>query len=244
MVELFRKKDLVGKRFYLSTFPIPKRKKKFQFWNKLTQQFEEGEYAKTDKEKKEDELVPGKNMQVMAVELFANNTFSTLYGLGNSTVLRGKWSIRGDKRDQLWMQVYRFGWGRSVSGSTFSEGNSLTQDDEKAYWGLITQEADGGKDSIEVDPAEWGDKKIQVEGAVMVGWGLEPTTVGRFKMIEIEDILEDEDEEEDDEEEYEELSADDVAASANNFDSIMRTDESDDVDRSSSLDFGQPGAFE
>lgn len=57
--------------------------------------------------------------QVMAVELFANNTFSTLGGLGSSTILRGKWSIIGEKRDQLWMMVYRFGFGRSVSGSTF-----------------------------------------------------------------------------------------------------------------------------
>lgn len=55
----------------------------------------------------------------MAVELFANNTFSTIYGLGDSTTLRGKWSIVGEKRDQLWMMVYRFGFGRSVSGSTY-----------------------------------------------------------------------------------------------------------------------------
>ena len=60
-----------------------------------------------------------KNMQVVAVELFANNTFTTLYGLGNSTVLRGKWSIIGENHDQLWMMVLRFGYGRSVSGSTF-----------------------------------------------------------------------------------------------------------------------------
>jgi hypothetical protein len=55
----------------------------------------------------------------MAVELFANNTFSTVSGLGTSTVLRGKWSIIGEKRDQLWMMVYRFGFGRSKSGGTF-----------------------------------------------------------------------------------------------------------------------------
>ena len=119
LIEMFRKKDLEGKRFYLSTFPLPKRRKKFEYWSKEDNCYKTGEYEPTAAEKAEEELEPGKNMQVMAVELFSNNTFSTLYGLGNSTVLRGKWSIIGDKRDQLWMMVHRFGWGRSVSGSTF-----------------------------------------------------------------------------------------------------------------------------
>ena len=119
LIELFRKKDLDGKRFYLSTFPLPKRRKKFEYWSKEENCYKTGEYEPTAEEKAEEELEPGKNMQVVAVELFANNTFSTLYGLGNSTVLRGKWSIIGDKRDQFWMSVHRFGWGRSVSGSTF-----------------------------------------------------------------------------------------------------------------------------
>jgi len=119
LVELFRKKDLEGKRFYLSTFPLPKRRKKFEYWSKEDNCYKTGEYEPTAAEKAEEELEPGKNMQVVAVELFQNNTFSTLFGLGNSTVLRGKWSIIGDRRDQLWMMVHRFGWGRSVSGSTF-----------------------------------------------------------------------------------------------------------------------------
>jgi len=55
----------------------------------------------------------------MALELFANNTFSTFRGLGSSEVRRGKWSIIGEKRDQVWIQVYRFGFGRSVSYGTF-----------------------------------------------------------------------------------------------------------------------------
>ena len=119
LLELFRKKDLEGKRFYLSTFPIPKRRKKFEYWSKEENCYKTGEYEPTAAEKAEEELQPGENMQVVAVQLFSNNTFSTLYGLGNSTVFRGKWSIIGEKRDQLWMMVHRFGWGRSVSGSTF-----------------------------------------------------------------------------------------------------------------------------
>ena len=58
-------------------------------------------------------------LRVMEVHLFANNTFSTVAGLGSSTVLRGKWDIIGTARNYLWMQVWRFGFGRSVSGSTF-----------------------------------------------------------------------------------------------------------------------------
>jgi hypothetical protein len=244
LTELFRKKDLVGKRFYLSTFPLPKRRKKFEKWDVTQSKFVTEEYEPTEEEKKDEELQPGKNMQVMAVELFANNTFSTIYGLGSSTILRGKWSIIGEKRDQLWMMVYRFGFGRSVSGSTYSEGTSLTQNDEKGYWGIITEVVNGGKDSIERDPSDCDDKKIEVKGSVMVGWGLEPCSVGRFKMIEIEDILEDEDveDEEEDEDEYEEMSAEDVTINADSLDSMMGNAESEMGDGSDP--FGVPGAFE
>jgi len=244
LTERFRKKDLVGKRFYLSTFPLPKRRKKFERWDVAENRYVQDEYAPTAKEKKEEELEPGKNMQVMAVELFANNTFSTLAGLGSSTVLRGRWSIIGDKRDQLWMMVSRFGFGRSVSGSTFSEGTSLTQNDEKSYWGLIEEVAtdSGAEDNIvEGDEPGAQNKKIQIEGAVMLGWGLEPCSIGRYKMIEMEDdMLEEEDDEEEDE--YEEMSADDVIESANSLDSMLGTEEEDVDDGSDPFD--SPGAFE
>ena len=64
LVELFRKKDLVGKRFYLSTFPLPKRRKKFEYWDKTSQSYKQGEYEPPEKEKEEEALEPGKNMQV------------------------------------------------------------------------------------------------------------------------------------------------------------------------------------
>lgn len=245
LVELFRKKDLEGKRFYLSTFPLPKRRKKFEYWSKEDNCYKTGEYEPTAAEKAEEELEPGKNMQVVAVELFQNNTFSTLYGLGNSTVLRGKWSIIGDKRDQLWMMVHRFGWGRSVSGSTFSEGKSLTQDDEKSYWGKIKEVPKSGGDTGKEGDADTGDrKKVSIKGAVMVGWGLEPCSVGRFKMTEIEDILEDEDDDEEEEEEYEALSDEAVIESALNFDSLLDIDASKDNDDDDFESFELPGAFE
>eukprot|EP00573_Skeletonema_grethae_P009886 CAMPEP_0201701128 /NCGR_PEP_ID=MMETSP0578-20130828/31357_1 /ASSEMBLY_ACC=CAM_ASM_000663 /TAXON_ID=267565 /ORGANISM="Skeletonema grethea, Strain CCMP 1804" /LENGTH=538 /DNA_ID=CAMNT_0048188357 /DNA_START=130 /DNA_END=1746 /DNA_ORIENTATION=+ len=245
LVELFRKKDLEGKRFYLTTFPLPKRRKKFEYWSKEDNCYKTGEYEPTAAEKAEEELEPGKNMQVVAVELFQNNTFSTLYGLGNSTVLRGKWSIIGDKRDQLWMMVHRFGWGRSVSGSTFSEGKSLTQDDEKSYWGKIKEVPKSADDSDKQGGADTGDsKKVSIKGAVMVGWGLEPCSVGRFKMTEIEDILEDEEDDEEEEEEYEALSDEDVIESALNFDSLLGMDVSKNDDEDDYESFEMPGAFE
>jgi hypothetical protein len=64
LVELFRKADLVGKRFYLTTFPLPKRKKKFEKWDVTENTFVKVEYAPTKKEKEEEDLKPGKNMQV------------------------------------------------------------------------------------------------------------------------------------------------------------------------------------
>jgi hypothetical protein len=243
LVELFRKSDLVGKRFYLSTFPLPKRKKKFERWDKTELKFVQGEYEPTAKEKEDESLKPGENMQVMAVELFVNNTFSTVFGLGSSTILRGKWNIIGDKRDQLWMMVSRFGFGRSVSGSTFSEGTSLTQNDEKAFWGKIIEVKDGSgnKDSHEAgDSSHLGSIKIEVEGSVIVGFGLEPEPIGRFKMIEIDDVLEDDEEEE--EEEYEEMSDEAVMENANNLDSIVGTVDSDVQGNTDQFDF--PGAFE
>lgn len=100
---------------------------------------------------------------------------------------------------------------------------------------------DAGKDSTED-----GNKKIEIKnGAVMLGWGLEPTTLGRFKMSEIEDVLEEEEDDADEEEEYEyeEMSADDVLKNANNLDSIMGTGDADDID-DGSVSFDQPGAFE
>lgn len=224
-VELFQKKDLGGKRFYLTTFPLRKRRKKFEYWSKEDNCYKIGEYEPTAAEKAEEELEPGKDMQVMAVELFANNTFSTLYGLGNATVLRGKWSIIGEKRDQLWMMVLRFGWGRSVSGSTFSEGKGLTQEDEKGYWGEIKEVPTSGDNDDEVG------KKVMIKGRVIMSFGMMPwysisQSVGRFKMTEIEDTLEDEvDGDEDEDEEYEALSADVVMESALSFDSLIEMNE-------------------
>jgi len=64
-------------------------------------------------------------------------TFSTLGGLGDAKILRGKWNLIGENRDQLWMQVSRFGFGRGVSGSTYSEGMGLTHEDQKGAYFIL-----------------------------------------------------------------------------------------------------------
>lgn len=79
----------------------------------------------------------------------------------------------------------------------------------------------------------------------MVGWGLEPCSVGRFKMIEIEELQEDyeeDDGDEEDDEDYLEMSADAVVESASNLDSILSDIGSVLLDSSNPFDV--PGAFE
>ena len=117
----------------------------------------------------------------------------------------------------------------------------MTQDDEKSYWGKIKEVPKSGDDT------DTGDvKKVSIQGAVMVGWGLEPCPVGRFKITEIEDILEDEDddEEEEEEEEYEALSDEAIIESALNFDSLLDIDDSKDDDDNDNESFEVYGAFQ
>ena len=111
----------------------------------------------------------------------------------------------------------------------------MTQNDEKAYWGKI-KEIDGDDENN----LESKNKKVEIKGSVIMGWGLEPVSVGRYKMIEIEDLVEEEEEDDDEEEdEYEEMSAEDLLENASNLNAIidLETDSSD-------LEDGTSGAFE
>ena len=158
VVERFQRSDLYNKTFSLTSHPI-----------RMT---------------KQDQPV---SIRAIQLQFFANNTFATIAGVGE-TILRGKFDIVGHNKDQLWMQVTRFGFGRSVSGSVYSEGRMLTNDDAKSYWGDILSEKN---------------ETMIVEGSVLIGLGLEPTPVARFLMKETTDLLEglEEDDEDDEEEE-------------------------------------------
>lgn len=161
---------------------------------------------------------PLHNIRVLEVKFFQNNTFATIAGMGGSAILRGRFSVIGKEKDHIWMQVIRFGFGRSVSGSVFSEGKSLTKDDEKAYWGKIEYEnADEEKldedtednqasmisDSSEEDAGKDTDtdRKMIVKGSVLFGYGLEPLPVGQFVLTQTDssELGDDEDEDEDEE---------------------------------------------
>ena len=67
LIELFQKDDLVGKRFYLTTFPLPKRRKKLEKWDATSNTYVQFETEPTKKEKREEDLKPGKNMQVRLI---------------------------------------------------------------------------------------------------------------------------------------------------------------------------------
>ena len=120
----------------------------------------------------------------------------------------------------------------------------MTQDDEKSFWGKIKEVPAEKNDSDTGNDSDKGDcKKVSIKGAVMVGLGLEPCSVGRFKMTEIEDILGDEDEEEE-EEEYEALSDEAVIENALSFDSLLGLDEPKNDDDDDNNSFEILGAFE
>jgi hypothetical protein len=77
---------------------------------------------------------PVLDVRVLEVTFFPNNTFAAL---GTEKILRGKFGITGRKGDHLWLQVSIFGAGRSVSGSVYSEGRLVDQQDKRGYLGPI-----------------------------------------------------------------------------------------------------------
>jgi hypothetical protein len=151
------------------------------------------------------------NIRVMKVTMFPNNTFSSVEGVGD-TILRGRFSVVGEKRDHLWMHITRFGFGRSVSGSVYSEGKGLSHEDAKSYWGRISiedqeEEVDDSFSSYNV-PAE--DLRLHVKGSVIYGIQLQPVPIGRFILREADDLEMMEDDDDDDDEDEEEDLPDDL----------------------------------
>jgi hypothetical protein len=93
-----------------------------------------------------------------------------------------------------------------------SEGNSLTSEDEKTYWGEVSYEdeelaqAKEVTEEIEISPStsldsrvEEGERRLYVKGTVIFGSGLEPQPVGNFIMSETAEFEDDEEEDDDDE---------------------------------------------
>lgn len=210
LVEKFRKQDLMNKRYFLTSYPLPTRRQKRKRWSiKYNQYVDEKPASQSEKDLEEVEKNSPMQIKAFEIELYANNTFSSITGLGD-TILRGKWSIVGDERDQLWMSVWRFGFGRNVSGSTYSEGLHLNHQDDVSYWGKIYEvDAAEEENCIDDDPIEWKGTRIEVNGAVMLGIGLEPCSVARFTMIEKTEL--------DDDEGYDDEDLDDLPLNVGSF---------------------------
>ena len=87
----------------------------------------------------------------------------------------------------------------------------MTQKDEVAYWGKIYEvDASNQEDSVDDDPTEWKGTRIEINGSVMQGVGLEPCSIARFTMIEKteEDYDLDDDEDEDNDDNFPDASHD------------------------------------
>jgi len=218
----FVRSDFYNKTFLLTSHPLPQSpmyKKwiaKYQEDNKLNPNLRD--------RTKVNPFAESSQIRVMQVRFFPNNTFATVGGVGGN-ILRGRFDTftRGT---QFWMQVSRFGIGRSVSGSVYSEGRTLTHEDAKTYWG--TMEYRGGQNAtanattptvlmenekedfsagIHNDHDPTMSLLLEVKGSVLYGTGLTAEPVGRFLMremekeelVEMEEDEEDEDDEEDDE---------------------------------------------
>jgi len=211
--EVFKKQDLMNKRYFLTSYPLPNVRKRKQRWSiKYNKYVDDKPKTKEELIQEQKELNSSTLIKSFEVQLFANNTFTTIKGLGDMT-LRGKWWIIGNDRDQLWMQVWRFGFGRSVSGSTFSEGSTLSQKDEVGYWGKIYKVGKEGESSVSTsnDKEDSETARVEINGSVMDGLGLEPCPVGRFTMIEKteddDNFYEDEEEDDDEEDDEDDISA-------------------------------------
>ena len=148
------------------------------------------------------------SLMVAELDLAANGTWQSVAGLGEHTVLRGRWGVyadgpdrsllqKGPPADKIWVLVTRFGLGRSASHSAgvFSEGPFLNQDDDKMYIGAIREVTMRSEDAALLDGAAAAaanatnivafEKTLEANGAVMLGLGLEPVSVGNFAMTRI-----------------------------------------------------------
>lgn len=107
------------------------------------------------------------DITAMPIRFFANNTFQAN---GINKILRGPFDVT--KNDNLAFKVSRFGMGRSVAGSVYSEGLGLTHEDERSYVGVI-EERNG---------------RLRIQGIVTFGTDLgedaRPEPVGRFVLTE------------------------------------------------------------
>jgi len=190
-VEKFKRSDFTDKKFWLTSYPIPDPTPKGRWSIKY------GKYVQDapSQEEKEKAAAAEFNIRALQVVFYSNYTFCITDGVGPSITLRGKWDIWGEERDLFWMQISRFGFGRDVSGSTYSEGQTLSHDDCKWYRGNIKN----GNDNNDAD-ADGGN--VLVKGEVYLG-KVTPYREALFMLKEAHDEDDDDDDELDEEDDKE-----------------------------------------
>jgi hypothetical protein len=228
VVEKFTRSDFYNKTFLLTSHPLGQRpppgNKRWSIKYNTYVYDPPSKKAAAAAEEANARIAAG--IRVLQITFHANNTFSTTAGLGTSAILRGKFDVIGTEKDQLWMQVIRFGFGRSVSGSVYSEGPMLSHEDAKAYWGTIVDaESPTSQNGASVPSSNQGNvvtgesssdsttaavkpMRLEVVGSVLDGWGLEPSPVARFILREtttLDDDTDTDEEDEDDDELVEEI---------------------------------------
>merc|ERR1712157_47618 len=94
--EVFKKQDLMNKRYFLTSYPLPNVRKRKQRWSiKYNKYVDDKPKTKEELIQEQKELNSSTLIKSFEVQLFANNTFTTIKGLGDMT-LRGKWWIIGN----------------------------------------------------------------------------------------------------------------------------------------------------
>ncbi len=244
MIEKFQRSDFYNRTFLLTSHPLrqlsssnndKRGEKRWSIkYNDYVYDAPSSKSKSNQNSPNPDDAGPTSAVRVLQIVFHRNNTFSTTGGLGNAAILRGKFDMIGQDKDHLWMQVIRFGFGRSVSGSVYSEGPMLSHEDVKAYWGKIrkvttevmtnsTRASDHNNDNdalanvydvdndlsgFDEDPSLY---RIEVEGSVLDGLGLEPMPVARFLLREIDPVgtstLDDDDDDDDEDDETDTLEA-------------------------------------
>ncbi|CAB9518551.1 expressed unknown protein [Seminavis robusta] len=155
--------DFFDRKFFMTIVPIECKIKPPKEWDKQKRSW----YNPLDDQ--------AADIRTMPIQFFANSTFEAV---GVNKILRGRFEITKDNK--LWFRVSRFGMGRSVPGSVYSEGIGLSHEDERTYVGTIEEQSDDRER-----------RTLRVEGKVTFGNDMgsdaRPEPVGTFLMHEVDD---------------------------------------------------------
>jgi hypothetical protein len=100
-IEKFQRADFYNKTFSLTSHPIVQRRPKGNVrWSIKYNKYVHDPISKQAQERENEETELPVPIRVMQVQFHTNDTFSSVAGLGES-ILRGKFDVIGDSKDQL-----------------------------------------------------------------------------------------------------------------------------------------------